>query len=223
MANAIQDVISATRSSASPLAATSAANIQDRFLTLLVTQLKNQDPLSPMDNSQITTQLSQISTVSGIDKLNDTMSGLASALSASLAASQSMSNVTMIGREIMAPSAKLNLADGRATGAVQLAEAADKVTVQVVGAAGNVVGRFEIDRPGAGLNKFTWDGKGPDGRIAANGSYAFQVEATRQGKAIEATTYMTGKVTGVGVTGADSTLIVDGSGEVRFADVKRIQ
>jgi flagellar basal-body rod modification protein FlgD len=223
MANAIQDVIPATRSSASPLAVTSAASIQDRFLTLLVTQLKNQDPLSPMDNSQITTQLSQISTVSGIDKLNGTMSGLASALSASLAASQSMSNISMIGRDIMAPGVRLNLADGKATGAIQLAEAADKVTIQVVGAAGNVVGRFDIDRPSAGLNAFTWDGRGPDGRAAASGSYAFQVEATRQGRPIEATAYMTGKVTGVGVTGTDSTLIVDGIGEVRFADVKRIQ
>ena len=86
MATAIQDVIAATKSSTSPLAAASATDIQDRFLTLLVTQLKNQDPLSPMDNAQITTQLSQISTVSGIDKLNATMASLASAL----ATSQSM-------------------------------------------------------------------------------------------------------------------------------------
>jgi hypothetical protein len=80
MATAIQDVIAATKNTTSPLAAASANDIQDRFLTLLVTQLKNQDPLSPMDNAQITTQLSQISTVSGIDKLNATMSSLASAL-----------------------------------------------------------------------------------------------------------------------------------------------
>ena len=70
MSTAIQDVIANTKSSTGPLAATSATDIQDRFLTLLVTQLKNQDPLSPMDNAQITTQLSQISTVSGIDNRN---------------------------------------------------------------------------------------------------------------------------------------------------------
>ena len=68
MATAIADALAASRTQTGPLAATSAAQIQDRFLTLLVTQLKNQDPLRPMDNAQITTQLSQISTVSGIGK-----------------------------------------------------------------------------------------------------------------------------------------------------------
>lgn len=223
MTNAIQDVLGASSRSKSPLAATSATDIQDRFLTLLVTQLKNQDPLSPMDNAQVTTQLSQISTVTGIDKLNTTMADLAKAMSSAMTASQTMSNVTMIGREVMAPSARLNLTDGGATGAVQFDQPAEKASVVVYGAAGSIVGKFDIERPVAGLNRFAWDGKGLDGRRLENGSYGFGVQATSGGKSIPSTAYVVGKVTGVGVAGADSTLIIDGGSEVKFSELKRVQ
>ena len=219
MATAIQDVIAATRSSNSPLAATSATQIQDRFLTLLVTQLKNQDPLSPMDNSQITTQLSQISTVSGIDKLNETVSGLATAL----AASQTMAGVSMIGRQIVAPGTTLTLADKRASGAIELTGAADRVSVSVIGPAGDTVRKLELGPTPAGLRTFSWDGTAEDGRIAKDGSYTFKVDAVLNGKAVGATGYTLGTVTGIGVSGKDPTVVVNGAEEVRFADIKRVQ
>ncbi len=219
MATAIQDVINATRASSGPLAATSATQIQDRFLTLLVTQLKNQDPLSPMDNSQITTQLSQISTVSGIDKLNDTVASLATAL----ATSQSMSSASMIGRQVIAPGATLTLADKRAAGAVELAEAADRVTLTVTGPSGNIVRRLELGPSAAGLQAFSWDGTAEDGAAAKDGSYTYRIEAVREGKAVGATAYTVGTVTGVGVAGKEPTLIVNGVSEVPFANVKRVQ
>ena len=220
MATAIQDVISATRSSASPLAATSANDIQDRFLTLLVTQLKNQDPLSPMDNSQITTQLSQISTVSGIDKLNETVSGLATAL----AASQTMASASMIGRQVVAPGSNLKLADKQATtGAFELTGPADRVTVSITGPAGDIVRRIEIGPSTAGFKTFAWDGKADNGAAAKDGAYTFKVEAAQAGKSVVATSYTLGTVTGVGVSGKDPSVIVDGAAEVRFADIKRVQ
>ena len=61
--------------------ATNAAEMQNQFLTLLVAQLKNQDPTSPMDNAQMTSQMAQISTVSGIEKLNDTVNSVTSQFS----------------------------------------------------------------------------------------------------------------------------------------------
>ena len=219
MATAIQDVIAATRSSNSPLAATSASQIQDRFLTLLVTQLKNQDPLSPMDNSQITTQLSQISTVSGIDKLNDTVAGLATAL----AASQTMASVSMIGRQVVSPGTSLTLADKHATGALELTDAADRVTVSILGPAGDIVRKLELGSSAAGLRTFTWDGKADNGATAKDGAYTFKVDAAQNGKSVAATSYTLGTVTGVGVSGKDPSVIVDGVAEVRFADIKRVQ
>ena len=219
MATTIQDALSASRTQAGPLAATSATQIQDRFLTLLVTQLKNQDPLRPMDNSQITTQLSQISTVSGIDKLNDTVSALATAL----AANQTMSSAGMIGSQVLAPGATLTLADGRASAALELTEPADRMSLTVLGPAGNVVRRLELGQGQIGLQTFAWDGTADDGRIAKDGAYTYRVDAVRNGQPVEAKTYQVGTVTGIAVAGKEPTVIVNGSAEVRFADVKRIQ
>ena len=71
----------------------------NRFLTLLVTQLQNQDPLNPLDNAQVTSQLAQLSTVNGINKLNDTMSGLV----ASFGASQYLQASNLVGHDVMVP------------------------------------------------------------------------------------------------------------------------
>ncbi|MCC6535473.1 MAG: hypothetical protein IT531_23225 [Burkholderiales bacterium] len=219
MASAIQDVIAATRGAVNPLGASSAAQIQDRFLTLLVTQLKNQDPLSPMDNAQITTQLSQISTVSGLDKLNDTVSSLAAAL----AMTQTMTGASMIGREVVAAGSTLKLADKHAAGAVELAEAADRVTLSIAGPAGDIVRRLELGPNERGMRVFTWDGAASDGRSAKDGIYTYKVEAVRDGKAVSATTYSVGTVSGIGVSSKEPSIVVDGATEVRFADVKRVQ
>ncbi len=219
---AISDLIAQTSRTGSggPAAATSAADIQDRFLTLLVTQLKNQDPLSPMDNAQITTQLSQISTVSGLDKLNQTLSGL----SAAMTASQSMlTGTAMIGRRVYAPGNDLALVDGRASGAVELAEGADKVVVKILGPAGNLVRELDLGGRQAGLSSFAWDGEAANGAAAANGAYTFQVEARRADKVIGAAPHLYGTVTAIGVAGSDRMLVVDGKTEVRYDELKRVE
>jgi len=64
------------KGNADSVVAASAKDIEDRFLTLLVSQIKNQDPLNPLDNAQLTTQLAQISTVGGIDRMNQTLSAI---------------------------------------------------------------------------------------------------------------------------------------------------
>ena len=219
MATAISDALAASRTQTGPLAATNSAEIQDRFLTLLVTQLKNQDPLRPMDNAQITTQLSQISTVSGIDKLNETLSGLATAM----AANQTMASAAMIGRKVLAPGATLAVAEGRATGAIEFAEPAERVTLSVLGPSGSLVRRLELGSAQAGLQVFAWDGKGDDGKAVKDGNYTYRIEATAGGKPVNATGYQVGTVTGIAVADKEPTVIVDGLTEVRFADVRRIQ
>ncbi len=88
-----------------PTAANSGADIQDRFLKLLVTQMKNQDPLNPMDNAQVTSQLAQINTVNGIQQLNATMQGLAT----SFMSAQSMQSTSLIGHTVLTDGSKLNV------------------------------------------------------------------------------------------------------------------
>ena len=108
--------------------ASSVDDQQNRFLKLLVTQLKNQDPLNPLDNAQMTSQLAQMSTVSGIEKLNTTLGGLVD----SLGNSQTMQASAMIGKKVLVPGNKLALAGGQAIAGVGLASPADEVTVSVL-------------------------------------------------------------------------------------------
>src|SRR4030065_1785635 len=108
---------------------------EDRFLKLLVTQMKNQDPLNPLDNAQITSQMAQISTVSGIDKLNTTLQNMA----ASFAANQSLQVTNMIGHGVLVPGSTMQLADGKSIGGVDLPQAVDQVTITIREAQGAVV------------------------------------------------------------------------------------
>ena len=85
-------------------AKSAADDVQDRFLKLLVTQMKNQDPLNPLDNAQVTTQLAQISTVNGIEKLNATIEAMAS----SFTSGQSLQAATMIGKDVLVPGSTLH-------------------------------------------------------------------------------------------------------------------
>jgi flagellar basal-body rod modification protein FlgD len=97
------------------------------------------------------------------------------------------------------------------------------VTISIAGPAGDVVRRLELGPSAAGLQAFTWDGTAQDGRPAKDGSYTFKVDAVRAGKTVAAATHIVGGVTGIGVSGKDPSLIVNGTTEVRFADVKRVQ
>src|SRR5690625_3713520 len=78
---------------------------QDRFLTLLVTQLRNQDPLNPMDNAEVTSQIAQLSTVNGINQLDETLL----ALSGQMDVSQSMQAANLIGKGVLVPGGKVAL------------------------------------------------------------------------------------------------------------------
>src|SRR5574340_419013 len=89
-----------------------AKETEDRFLQLLVTQMKNQDPLNPMDNAEITSQMAQLSTVEGIDKLN----GTAQSLSSSLLASQTVQAASLVGHGVLAPAVVLEICTRRLVG-----------------------------------------------------------------------------------------------------------
>ncbi|MGL6071427.1 flagellar hook assembly protein FlgD [Craterilacuibacter sp.] len=194
-----QDIISdlnktgnAGRSSAD---ANSSQGIQDRFLKLLMTQLQAQDPLNPMDNAEITSQMAQISTVTGMENMNQTMNMLLQ----SQFANQSMMAATMIGKDVMTDGNALHIKGegGTANGAVELNGPADKVTVTVSDKDGNVVSTIAIDKPTTGINKFEWDGTDGSGNALPEGEYSFKVEASNGGVAVTANPLGFSKVTGV--------------------------
>ena len=218
--SAIQDVVTARSTAAiGARAATTSSEIQDRFLKLLVTQLKNQDPLNPLDNAQITSQLSQISTVSGIEKLNGTLQGL----STSLLSSQSLQSTALIGHKVFTDGNTLALTGGSAApGGIQLAGAADSVKVNVVAPSGAIVRQLELGPKQAGLAGFQWDGLNDSGATVAAGSYTFQVTASSGGQKVGATPLAAGTVSSV-TLGADGLRITAGGvSDIKMDQIKRI-
>ncbi len=212
----------AGQTSAAPSAApatTGTGEIQDRFLKLLVTQLKNQDPLNPMDNAQLTTQLAQINTVSGIQQLNTTMQGL----STSLLSAQSTQSAALIGRTVLAEGNTLKLASGKSVlGGALLAQAAERVRVNILGPAGNLVRAFELGPQKAGLSGFEWDGKNDAGAKVEPGNYVFQVTATNGTQSVSATPVVAGAVSSITLGSGGSRLNVDGMGEIAMQQIRNI-
>jgi flagellar basal-body rod modification protein FlgD len=192
--------------------------LQDRFLKLLVTQMKNQDPLNPMDNAQVTSQLAQISTVSGIDKLNQTMN----TMSSSFLASQSLQATGLIGHSVLAPGSDVVLQTGTGSAGVQLPSAADQVSVTVRGSAGEVVKTINMGAQDAGIRTFRWDGSTDTGGRARDGIYTFEVSATQGGRKIDAQTLGAGVVQSVSLGNGDLQLNTIGLGAVSVAQVKQI-
>ena len=212
MVTAVNNSTSST--GASSLTANSVQAQQDRFLKLLVTQMKNQDPLNPMDNAEITSQMAQLSTVTGIEKLNETLKAFTKA--------QAFQSVDMIGHYVLAPGEHMDLASGTALGGVELASAADDVTVKIFDSKGNLVKTLDLDKLDAGVNAFTWDGKTDAGTTAADGSYTFTVTAKLDGEAVDATSLSVGKVQSVLMDDVGPALSVSGMGLVDLDDIKQV-
>ncbi len=218
--NIIQDIASANAAGAATPSTSANGAIQDRFLKLLVTQMKNQDPLNPLDNAQVTSQLAQINTVNGIEKLNTTLSEM----SASFLAGQSMQSASLIGRTVMADGNKLTLAAGApARAGIQLDRAADSVKVNISGPAGNVVRQLELGPRNSGLTTFDWDGRNDAGATMAPGAYSFQVVAMGAGQKIASTPVSTGTVSGVTLGGSGARVTVDGLGDLTMQQIRSIR
>jgi flagellar basal-body rod modification protein FlgD len=178
-----------TRSSTGSKAAKDAQANQDRFLTLLVAQMKNQDPLNPMENAQLTTQIAQIQTVTGVDKLNTSIEGLGK----QFGQSQLMGAVGLVGRDVTLPGNRLAVGKDAATGVFELSGAADNVKVEVTTAAGTVIDTVELGAATSGRHAFSWSKEG----YSSNQELNFRVKATRGATPVAATTFSRDQVVAV--------------------------
>lgn len=189
------DTSNSVGSAAATLAAGTAktSDTEDRFLKLLVSQLKNQDPLNPLDNAQVTSQMAQLSTVSGIDKLNSSIASVLAAISAL----QPIQAASLVGKDVAVEGDAIALAAGKASGGYSLEQAADAMTVTITDASGAVVRTIDLGARPAGIARFAWDGKNDAGVLLPDGNYKFAVTATAAGKPLAATPLAVGTVTGV--------------------------
>jgi len=160
---------------------------QDRFLKLLVTQMQNQDPLNPMENAEVTSQIAQINTVTGIDKLNTSVTSM----SDRLANAQSIQATSMIGRHVLASGNQVEFDGTSAPLTYDLPERAKSVNVTVVDDKGATLFTDEKLGLASGRQVVTWDGTlNNSTEKAAAGVYTFRVEALdAKGARISATTY----------------------------------
>ena len=197
----------------------------NKFLTLLVTQLQNQDPMNPLDNAQLTSQLAQLSTVTGVNKLNTTLE----TLKTSYQQAESMQAANIIGHGVLTAGKSINLSKSAALLGVDLATPADSVKVIIYNSAGKEVHSIDLGPQDAGTLPLGWNGStadlDKDGKniVLPDGAYTFSVEATRGGaKLTDAAALMFGSVASVS-TGANGVkLNVPGVGSITMADVKQI-
>lgn len=190
-------------------------DMQNRFLTLLTTQLKNQDPLNPMDNAEVTSQLAQMSTVQGIEKLNALVSGLEDT-------AQMTDMASLVGRGVLVAGNQITLTSSGGIGGVDLPSDASSVKVTITDQSGLTVRTLDLGSLEAGSHNFVWDGKADDGQAAQPGIYKLKVEAKNGSDTVNATTLQLGQVTGI-VKGPKSTdLQVGDLGIFTLDEVKQI-
>jgi flagellar basal-body rod modification protein FlgD len=191
---------------------------ENRFLKLLTTQLKNQDPLNPMDNAEITSQMAQISTVSGIESLNATMKTLLQGSRDS----QTTQAAALVGEAVMVPGSGLTLSSGAGVGGFLLDGDADTVKVTISDSNGVVQRTLTLGDLEAGLHNFTWDGATDSGAKAADGSYSISVAATAGEDKVTTTALNLGVVRSVINGGNGFTLDLGSMGLFTMDDVKQI-
>jgi flagellar basal-body rod modification protein FlgD len=191
---------------------------QDRFMKLLVTQMKNQDPLNPLDNAQVTSQLAQLSTVSGIDKMNATLQTLIG----SFQSNQAVQAAGMIGHGVLVPGKQIDLSAGKAVFGLDLASTADKIQVVVKDASGKTVHTMDLGGKDAGTIPLSWDGVKDDGTKAADGRYSIEVAANFGQAKVDATALAFGHVASVSTGKQGVSLNVPGLGAVSMSDVRQI-
>jgi len=213
----------AASSSTSGTAASSGTTLGGTdFLTLMLAQLKNQDPTSPIDSSTFLSQLSALSEVQGITNLNTSFASLSS----SLTGNQALQASSLLGHQALVPSstATLSTSGGAITGAVSVPQTSSDVVVNVSNSAGVLVQQIDLGAQPTGMANFTWNGTNGDGSQAAAGTYTLsaQVNGVASGTAIS--TYVNGTVDSVTMGSGSSgmTLNVAGLGSVPFANVAQI-
>lgn len=191
---------------------------QDRFMKLLVTQMKNQDPLNPLDNAQVTSQLAQLSTVTGIDKMNNTLETFMS----SLQSSQSLQLSNLIGHDVFVEGNQLSFDGTGGYFGVELPTSTDDLTITISDAAGNQIRKLTLGNQSEGILPISWDGYADNGTQVESGDYTFNVSATIGGDAATATGLSLSRINSITTNGTGIKLNLNNADSVTSADLKQI-
>lgn len=213
-AQSIYDALNVRQTSA----ASQTEEMQNRFLTLLTAQLRNQDPLNPMDNNQMTSQLAQISALDGIERLNASLQALLD----SSAGTQAMQAAALVNHTVLVPGNSLMLGEQGGVGGLELALPADEVVVTINDANGLVLRTLNLGALDAGIHPFAWDGMTDGGEQAVSGTYSYSIVAKRGTETVAANALAYGVVQAVTRGAGGLTLYIGTLGAFALTDVKQI-
>jgi flagellar basal-body rod modification protein FlgD len=204
-------------------AVTSAATLGGTdFLTLMLAQLQNQDPTSPVDSNTFLTQLAQLSEVQGINTLNTSFGSL----STSISANQALQASSLLGHQATVTSSTAQLAaTGSVTGTVSVPQTTSGVVLSIADSTGAVVRTVGLGAQSAGNASFTWDGTEQNGSRAPAGTYTLTAQYVGQTSTSKAaSTAVNGTVESVSMGAGSSglTLNVAGVGSVPFSSLQQI-
>lgn len=193
----------------------------DSFLTLMTAQLKNQDPMKPLEGTEFISQLAQFGTVSGVQQMQTSLDTLAS----SLRSTQTLNGATMVGRDILASADSFeHTQGGTVTGQIDVPSGTTALQLRITDSSGAVVREIQM-QPTEGTQTFNWDGLRTDGTQAESDEYDVEALATVRGQNGSLEVLMSGRVSSVSIdpTGTNLTLNTAALGSVAMADVRRLQ
>lgn len=192
---------------------------KEDFLTLLVAQLQNQDPLNPSDPTEFTAQLAQYSSLEQLMSVNSNIENLASASQSQ----QQLSALGLIGREVVVEQSEFQLGDSAVTLGYQLDAQADRVELHVQDSRGNSLAVVKPTDLSAGSHFVTWDGTNQNGLPIPPGNYTLSVLALDGNEdGVSNQPLIKGQVTGVDLDGSQSTLVTN-CGSYALSKVKSIR
>lgn len=194
---------------------------KDSFLQLLVTQMKNQNPLDPQDNTAFVAQLAQFSSLESMQNLTSTVDSIAT----NYKSSQALQASSLVGRSVIVDtgSTVVDTAKGM-TGSVMVPSSATGTTVEIYDTSMNLVDTVDLGTQPAGTTSFTWDGTNSDGEVAATGTYSFVANGSIDGKGTSLTTYLPATVNSVttATNGGEMTLNLAGGARIALSKVQTI-
>ena len=195
---------------------------KDQFLQLLVSQLRNQDPMNPMEGAEFASQLAQFNQVEQLMNVNEGIESLAQLQGNSMAGLNNTLATTLTGKYVKALGNGVALGEsGEADVAFKLNNAASDVTVTIRDENGNVVSEQSLQNLPEGENSWTWDGANNQGSNMPEGNYTFEVSAKNGSETVNALTYVQGTVDRIKFGSDGVQLYVDGM-YVSLGDVEEI-
>jgi len=211
-----------SKSSSSTAETGTSALGKDSFLQLLVTQLNNQNPLDPQDNTEFVSQLAQFSSLESMQNLDTTLGTFYS----SFQSSQALQASSLVGRSVIVNSSKVQVDDPAAgvKGSLVMPSKGDGVTLKIYDDSGDLVRTVDMGSQKAGSIDFTWDGKDDSGELVGAGTYTVKASASLDGTSTALTTYLPATVNSVtlGQNGGEMSLNLAGIGAVSASSIQTI-